>query len=117
MPIVLADAKSAQQLIELPSQLIDCALAELQKGKLGSGSKPVIQLLANALDDLQRLTKIMRRDRKERRFELAAIYRLWQNSRACRSGGASIVLDVPNGSARSMHRCVLLGSAERLAAT
>nr|WP_244626652.1 hypothetical protein [Bradyrhizobium ivorense] len=70
MPAALAQTKCDQQLIELLAQSIDCALAKLQEGLLGCGSKPIAKPLANSLNDLQRLAKIMPRDREQRCFKL-----------------------------------------------
>src|SRR5258706_12138861 len=103
MPAVLADAKGAQQLIKLPGQSIDCALAKVEQAQLGSGSMPVVQALPHALDDLQRLTKIMAGHSEEYCFELATVQLLCRDGRACHSRETAGALDGSNWPARSAH--------------
>jgi len=56
---MLVEANSAQQLIELPIEAIDCLLARLQQNLLGFGSDVDAEKFVGALDNLQRLSKIV----------------------------------------------------------
>jgi hypothetical protein len=56
---MLVEANSAQQLIELPIEAIDCLLARLQQNLLGFGSDADAEKFVGALDNLQRLSKIV----------------------------------------------------------
>jgi hypothetical protein len=56
---MLVEANSAQQLIELPIEAIDCLLARLQLNLIGFGSDADAEKFVGALDNLQRLSKIV----------------------------------------------------------
>src|SRR5258708_17593787 len=56
---MLIEAKSPQQLIELPTEAIDCVLTRLQQVLFGFGPDADAETFVSALDDLQWLSKIM----------------------------------------------------------
>jgi hypothetical protein len=62
---MLTEAKSPQQLIELPIEAIDRVLTRLQQILFGFGPNADAEKFVGALDDLQWLSKIMAGDREE----------------------------------------------------
>jgi hypothetical protein len=72
---MLVEANSAQQLIELPIEAIDCLLARLQQNLLGFGSDADAEKFVGALDNLQRLSKIVAGHGEEHGLKVGAA--LW----------------------------------------
>jgi hypothetical protein len=56
---MLTEAKSIQQLIELPIEAIDCVLTRLQQMLFGFDPDADAEKFVGALDDLQWLSKVM----------------------------------------------------------
>ncbi|OAF10229.1 hypothetical protein AYJ54_11135 [Bradyrhizobium centrolobii] len=70
---MLVEPYRSKELIELPLQLIDRGLADLQEMLLGLGSGAVAQPFVCALQHLQRLTQIMACNAKENDLEIGKV--------------------------------------------
>jgi hypothetical protein len=72
---MLTEANSIQQLIELPIEAIDRVLAPPQQILLRFGPDADAEKFVGALDDLQRLSKIMAGDGEEHGLKVGGL--LW----------------------------------------
>jgi hypothetical protein len=85
---MLIEANSSQQLIELPIEAIDRLLTPLQQILLGFGPDADAEKFVGALDDLQRLSKIMAGHGEEYGLKVGGPLRVCP---ACRSQGNWLV--------------------------
>jgi hypothetical protein len=85
---MLIEANSSQQLIELPIEAIDRLLTPLQQILLGFGPDADAEKFVGALDDLQRLSKIMTGHGEEYGLKVGGPLRVCP---ACRSQGNWLV--------------------------
>jgi len=70
---MLIEPKSPQQLVELPSEAIDCVLTQLQHLLFGFGPDADVETVMSTLDNLQRLSKIVTGHGKEHALKIGGL--------------------------------------------